>query len=321
MPLLLRRSKKYQQEVKKSGEPAPAPIVTLRKVEDTSAQQAQQAQQQQAAAKGGPGFTVKPAVKSAAAAAAAAEQPEGEGDEEEEVDEGSDWETASEEEMQTDEKVGWALAEATAGMDVLQSYGVQQTLEGGVQNGKVPPASSLVSALAPAACLALPKPASAAGPCSQPCCPATSRQGRAPPAVHQPQRLPCPPPPLQWEEWDVRRSLFDNRQSASMEENLEYMFKNFGFYFPDSQYLSDPEGLLKYLVRLPASCCMPAGCCQSSCFSIRWAPVPVRPVPCMKAPARHRWECAPPRPCTPLWPTFGASPAGRQAAVRPRAAL
>ncbi|KAL4438232.1 hypothetical protein ABPG77_010593 [Micractinium sp. CCAP 211/92] len=152
--LAFTRSKKYQQEVKKSGEPAPAPIVTLRKVEDTSAQQAQQAQQQQAAAKGGPGFTVKPAVKSAAAAAAAAEQPEGEGDEEEEVDEGSDWETASEEEMQTDEK---------------------------------------------------------------------------------------------WEEWDVRRSLFDNRQSASMEENLEYMFKNFGFYFPDSQYLSDPEGLLKYL--------------------------------------------------------------------------
>jgi hypothetical protein len=25
------------------------------------------------------------------------------------------------------------------------------------------------------------------------------------------------------------------------------MFKNFGFYFPDSQFLSDPEGLLKYL--------------------------------------------------------------------------
>lgn len=46
----------------------------------------------------------------------------------------------------------------------------------------------------------------------------------------------------------MRRSLFDNRLSASMEENLEYMFKNFGFYFPDSQYLSDPEGLLKYLV-------------------------------------------------------------------------
>ena len=33
-----------------------------------------------------------------------------------------------------------------------------------------------------------------------------------------------------------------------MEANLEYMFKNFGFYFPDAEYLTDPEGLLKYLV-------------------------------------------------------------------------
>ncbi|KAL4448436.1 hypothetical protein ABPG75_005655 [Micractinium tetrahymenae] len=155
--LAFTRSKRYQQEVKKSGEPAPAPIVTLRKVEDTQqAQQAQQQQQQQAAApKPSPGFTVKPAVKSAAAAAAAAEpEEEGAEEDEEEVDEGSDWETASEEEMQTDEK---------------------------------------------------------------------------------------------WEEWDVRRSLFDNRLAASMEDNLEHMFKNFGFYFPDSQYLTDPEGLLKYL--------------------------------------------------------------------------
>ena len=46
----------------------------------------------------------------------------------------------------------------------------------------------------------------------------------------------------------MRRSLFDNHVSVSLEANLEYMFKNFGFYFPDAQYLSDPEGLLKYLV-------------------------------------------------------------------------
>ena len=31
------------------------------------------------------------------------------------------------------------------------------------------------------------------------------------------------------------------------------MFKNFGFYMPDAEYLKDPEGLLKYLVRL--DCC------------------------------------------------------------------
>ena len=53
----------------------------------------------------------------------------------------------------------------------------------------------------------------------------------------------------QFEEWDVCRSLFDNHVSASMEANLEYMFKHFGFYLPDAEYLSDPAGLVKYLVR------------------------------------------------------------------------
>lgn len=53
----------------------------------------------------------------------------------------------------------------------------------------------------------------------------------------------------QFEEWDVCRSLFDNHVSASMEANLEYMFKHFGFYLPDAEYLSDPAGLIKYLVR------------------------------------------------------------------------
>ena len=51
------------------------------------------------------------------------------------------------------------------------------------------------------------------------------------------------------EEWDVRRSLFDGHMSRSMEANLEYMWKNFGFYFPEADLLTDPEGLLKYLVR------------------------------------------------------------------------
>lgn len=45
----------------------------------------------------------------------------------------------------------------------------------------------------------------------------------------------------------MRRSLFDNTTHASMEANLEYMWKKFGFYFPDAEYLTDPEGLLKYL--------------------------------------------------------------------------
>ena len=55
-----------------------------------------------------------------------------------------------------------------------------------------------------------------------------------------------------WEEWDVRRSLFDNHVAESMEANLAYMWMNFGFYFPEAELLADPEGLLKYLVRLPA---------------------------------------------------------------------
>ena len=49
------------------------------------------------------------------------------------------------------------------------------------------------------------------------------------------------------EEWDVRMSLFDNHLSESLEANLEYMLKHFGFYIPDADYLVDPEGLMKYL--------------------------------------------------------------------------
>ena len=55
------------------------------------------------------------------------------------------------------------------------------------------------------------------------------------------------------EEWDVRRSMFDSHLSGSMEANLEYMWKKFGFYFPEADLLSDPEGLLMYLV----SCSLP----------------------------------------------------------------
>jgi len=53
--------------------------------------------------------------------------------------------------------------------------------------------------------------------------------------------------PSEWEKWDLRISFFDNHVSSSMEENLEYMWKNFGFYLPDSKYLKDPEGMLQYL--------------------------------------------------------------------------
>ena len=49
-------------------------------------------------------------------------------------------------------------------------------------------------------------------------------------------------------EWDVCRSLFDGHISESFEANLEYMWKKFGFCLPDADLLTDPEGLLKYLV-------------------------------------------------------------------------
>lgn len=54
--------------------------------------------------------------------------------------------------------------------------------------------------------------------------------------------------PEEWEEWDVCQSLFDGHVAASLEENLKYMYLNFGFYFPDTEFLVDPEGLMKYLV-------------------------------------------------------------------------
>lgn len=52
------------------------------------------------------------------------------------------------------------------------------------------------------------------------------------------------------EEWDVRRSLFDDHMAESMQSNLEYMWKKFGFYFPEADLLTHPEGLLKYLVSI-----------------------------------------------------------------------
>ena len=64
----------------------------------------------------------------------------------------------------------------------------------------------------------------------------------------------------EWDIWDVQRSLFDNHMSPSFEANMEYMFKKFGFYFPDAEFLVDPEGLLQYLVNAPSP---PSLCCTN----------------------------------------------------------
>ena len=50
------------------------------------------------------------------------------------------------------------------------------------------------------------------------------------------------------EPWPLIRSLFDNHESADIEANLAYMYKHFGFYLPDAEFLIDAEGLLRYLV-------------------------------------------------------------------------
>lgn len=42
------------------------------------------------------------------------------------------------------------------------------------------------------------------------------------------------------------QSLFDSNISDSLEENLSYMNKKYGFFIPDSEHLSDLEGLLGY---------------------------------------------------------------------------
>lgn len=47
--------------------------------------------------------------------------------------------------------------------------------------------------------------------------------------------------------WDVCVSFFDNHRSKSLEDNIEYMYKTYGFSIPDVEYLCDPEGFIKYL--------------------------------------------------------------------------
>lgn len=53
------------------------------------------------------------------------------------------------------------------------------------------------------------------------------------------------PDAASWEVWDVSQSLFDNHVSLSLDDNLRYMYKKFGFFLPDAEYLQDPEGLIK----------------------------------------------------------------------------
>ncbi|GLC35863.1 hypothetical protein PLESTM_000376600 [Pleodorina starrii] len=171
--LVFVRSKKYAELVRKSGQPAPEPVIVTRQ----AAEVAQQQPQPDAAGAPAGSRPPQPAGFKVVAPSGGLPQKKPEGGDEampdadgaEDDDDESGWETASEEEVA--ELAGVADQDASmAGAD-----------------------------------------------------------GR------------------EWPEWDVRRSLFDNHMSDSFQANLEYMFKRFGFYLPDSEYLTDPEGLLKYL--------------------------------------------------------------------------
>eukprot|EP00538_Stauroneis_constricta_P004537 CAMPEP_0119553504 /NCGR_PEP_ID=MMETSP1352-20130426/6242_1 /TAXON_ID=265584 /ORGANISM="Stauroneis constricta, Strain CCMP1120" /LENGTH=465 /DNA_ID=CAMNT_0007599931 /DNA_START=30 /DNA_END=1427 /DNA_ORIENTATION=- len=43
-----------------------------------------------------------------------------------------------------------------------------------------------------------------------------------------------------------KQSLFDSHKSKTVEQNVEYMRRKFGFFLPDREYLNDLEGLLGY---------------------------------------------------------------------------
>lgn len=176
-------SNKYKELVRKSGQPAPAPIVTSGKRTQPEAQQPGQK------AEAGVGYTATPAPLSLANSGKPAEpsvqQAGGDGEE-------SEWESASDDDEAAPEGSDMQTDPISGGNNA-QSQPAANTAVGAAADSKVAEDAS------------------------------------------------------QWEEWDLRRSLFDNHVSPSFEANLDYMFKNFGFYFPDAEYLSDPEGLLKYL--------------------------------------------------------------------------
>ncbi len=47
-------------------------------------------------------------------------------------------------------------------------------------------------------------------------------------------------------EIDPKQSLFDQKVSKSLKENIHYMQQKYGFFLPDKEYLEDTEGLLGY---------------------------------------------------------------------------
>ncbi|KAK9828841.1 hypothetical protein WJX72_002352 [[Myrmecia] bisecta] len=186
---------KYKDLVRASGQPAPAPVVSVRRASATNTT-APPAGENGTKPSGPATHTVKTPTGvdlTKATGVRQVDQAEHTASEGEVTDE-SEWETDSE-------------AEAEADLDD--------------------------SSLAPAT------PASRTAPAAQQAAPSAGAKADGDDASGEED--------VEGEEWDVKRSLFDNRMAGSMEGNLEYMWKHYGFYFPDAEYLKDPEGLLKYL--------------------------------------------------------------------------
>ncbi|GBF90614.1 hypothetical protein Rsub_03186 [Raphidocelis subcapitata] len=205
-------SKKYADLVKRSGAPAPAPVVMLKRLDGADGAPAgangAAAAEAPAPARPAPGFVAKAPHRPAAAVGDVPRTRAQEEDEEDEEGSASEadggWETASADD--DDEAAASAAADALASAAAGLSLGVGRRRAAAARAARADAGSSSGSG------------SDAGG----------DDDG-------------------EWEDWDVRRSLFDNRTAPSMEDNLDYMYRKFGFYLPDAEYLVDPAGLLRYL--------------------------------------------------------------------------
>mmetsp|Transcript_14553 Transcript_14553/g.31692 ORF Transcript_14553/g.31692 Transcript_14553/m.31692 type:complete len:491 (+) Transcript_14553:70-1542(+) len=200
------RSKKYQELVRKSGAPAPAPVIIMRKPgQEDQEQISSQGTAAPAPARGSTGFKVVqpsgglPLKKDENNVPIAQRADDGEDDD-------SGWETASDEEEDSLAPLPTTTSSTTSTATAQQKSTASFRSTAASRNTAGAAAGTVAEV-----------------------------------AEDDDEE------DEEWEEWDLCRSLFDNHMSKDFDGNLEYMFKNFGFYFPDADYLKDPEGLMRYL--------------------------------------------------------------------------
>lgn len=208
-------SKKYKDLLKKTGQDAPAPVVTARRAENAGNSTASAAPRP--AGKPGYNMAIPNGVRPDKAQSPTAEDSTAADDAASEAD-SAGWETASDE----DDDTNAITAQAAKTASTSSSKNAEAA-------SRVPSASATNGSSAQPS---LDTPATPSRGAE------SSVRGEASDEASSAQ---------EFEEWDLQRSFFDNHMSNSMEANLEYMFKHFGFYLPDAEYLSDPGGLIKYL--------------------------------------------------------------------------